>query len=129
MEHQTFDRLTRLVGTAASRRTALGALLAGALLGVTARGAAAAPCANGKQTCGVGKECCPGKCFVSCDGTREFCCTGTDRSTGVERERIICGNTCCLDDGSDDPCEAPGCSRGGPGQVCLEGIAGSYRRR
>src|SRR5919112_3897221 len=127
MEHQTFDRLTRRVGTAASRRTAVRTLLAGALLGATTRRAAAAPCitdTSGRCTCGESKVCAPGKCFVRCVDDKEFCCTG---------EFIVCGNTCCLDDGSDDPCKAPGCSRGGPrggaGEACLEGITGSYRRR
>jgi len=43
MEHQTFDRLTRLFGSTGSRRTAWRALLAGALLGATPRRLAAAP--------------------------------------------------------------------------------------
>jgi len=130
MDHQTFDRLTRLFGTAASRRTAWRALLVGALLGATTRSVAAKPCAdvrnsrNPRCTCG-GADCEPGKCFINCVDDSEFCCTGTDQSTG--RKRIICGNACCLDDGSDDPCAA--CPRGGPGEACLEGIAGSYRRR
>jgi hypothetical protein len=56
MEHQTFDRLTRLFGTTGSRRTAWRALLAGALLGATPRRLAAAPttpCTKGKhELCG-----------------------------------------------------------------------------
>ena len=95
MDHQTFDRMTRLFRTSGSRRTAWRALLAGALLGATTRRAAAEPCANGKHLCG--NTCCPGKCFTN--GPCEVCCTGTN---------IICHTTgqpvCCLDDGSKDPC-------------------------
>jgi hypothetical protein len=118
MDHQIFDRMTRLFGTPGSRRTALRALLAGVLLGATTRSAAAEPCANGKHQCG--NTCCPGKCFTN--GPCEVCCTGTN---------IICQTTgqpvCCLNDGSKDPCEA--CLIPDSGGFCREGIAGSYRRR
>jgi hypothetical protein len=130
MEHQTFDRLTRLVGTAASRRTAWRALLAGALLGATTRSTAAKPCANGKHLCGG--ACCPGKCF-----TNEFCevcCT---------EQNIACptagGPVCCLNKG--DPCAfvqargacPPAATPVGAvsvsGESCAAAITGSYRRR
>jgi hypothetical protein len=58
MDTQTFDQLTRLFGTAGSRRTACRALLAGVLLGGATRGAVAASCRNGKPACGT--ACCPG---------------------------------------------------------------------
>jgi hypothetical protein len=119
MEHQTFDRLTRLVGTAASRRTAWRALLAGALLGATTRSTAAKPCSNGKHTCGESKECCPGKCFT--DGFCEVCCTGNN---------IICktreGPVCCFNGGTD-PCGT--CGTPESGDSCQSGITGTYRRR
>jgi hypothetical protein len=123
MDHPTFDRLTRLVGTAGSRRTALRAVLAGALLGATTRSAAAKPCGAAAQLCGG--QCCPGKCFVRCVDGSEFCCTG--KFPGTQFDLIICGNQCCVDHGSADPCAE--CPRGGSGEACLEGIAGSYRRR
>jgi hypothetical protein len=141
MDHQTFDRLTRLFGIAGSRRTAWQALLGAALLGATTRSVAAAPTsacdAGGQESCGIGGPCCPGRCFVTCratdSGTSEpttyeefaLCCTGKDL--------IICGKECCLDDGRDDPCERcelpsePGMPTGA--QVCIGAIAGSYRRR
>jgi hypothetical protein len=125
MDQQTFDRLTRLVGTAASRRTALRMLLAGALLGATTHAATAAQCPNGKPACGESKECCPGKCFVRCVDDKEFCCTGKFADTQLDL--IICGNRCCVDHGSADPCAE--CPPAGSGEACLEGIAGSYRRR
>ena len=129
MERQTFDRLTRLVGTAGSRRTAWRALLGGALLGAGLREAAASPRCDNANTpqCGSGREraCCPGKCFVRCVDGSEFCCTGKFADT--EFDLIICGNRCCIDHGSADPCAE--CPRGGSGEACLEGIAGSYRRR
>jgi hypothetical protein len=119
MDHQTFDRLTRLVGTAASRRTAWRALLGGALLGATTRSAAAQLCSNGKHTCGESKECCPGKCFT--DEVCEVCCTDTN---------IIChtkgGSVCCLNQGRD-PCAV--CNKPVSRDRCQSGIVGSYRRR
>jgi hypothetical protein len=128
MDHQTFDRLTRLFGIAGSRRTAWRALIAGALLGSTTRTAMATsstPCRRGEEEyCGEREECCPGKCFVRCSGG-EFCCTGTDSNTG--QEWIFCGDRCCLDDGSANPCKD--CPHTGAGEACIEFIAGSYRRR
>jgi hypothetical protein len=126
MDHQTFDRLTRLVGTAASRRTAWRMLLAGALLGATTRDAAAAQCRNGKPACG--STCCPGKCFGNACGN-EFCCTESDPITRLPL--IICGNQCCQDRGRGDPCAsctAPSwpSTCDGPGSGA---ITGSYRRR
>jgi len=137
MDHQTFDRMTRLFGTAGSRRTAWRALLAGALLGATPRRLAAAPttpCTEGKhELCGVGNAlgnaCCPGKCFADeCTGY-ELCCT-------AEHNLIVCqdaesGKAICCQNRGDDPCRA--CSRPIPKDedptLCHEGIAGSYRRR
>jgi hypothetical protein len=138
MDHQTFDRLTRLFGIAGSRRTAWRALIAGALLGTTARSAAATPagedrcdatrcpktpqgeagfCCPGKQQCSCNGTCCPGKtgCFVSTsdENKDELCCT--------RPELIICGDQCCRNVG-EDPCTE-----------CLgphpDLISGSYRRR
>ena len=122
MDHQTFDHLARLFGTAGSRRTAWRALLAGALLGATTRSATAAQCANGKHTCGASGECCPGKCFTNrfCD----VCCT---------ENNIIChtagGLVCCLnnEDKDTDPCDV--CNPPELRYVCQDAIAGSYRRR
>jgi len=125
METQTFDRLTRLFGTTGSRRTAWRALLAGALLGGTARGTVAASCRDGKPACGTG--CCPGKCFSNT--CNEFCCAGSDPATGLKL--ITCKNACCQDNGRGDPCAlctAPSwptsCGDPNPGA-----ITGSYRRR
>jgi hypothetical protein len=130
MDRQTFDTVTRLFGTAGSRRTAMRTLLTGALLGVTARSAAAARCPNRKHLCGG--ACCPGKCF-----TNEFCevcCT---------ERNIVCptaeGSVCCLNEG--DPCAfvrargacppaaTPVGAVSASGESCASGIAGSYRRR
>ena len=126
MDHHVFDTVTRLFGTTGSRRTAWRASIAGALLGATASGAAAAQCRNGKPECG--NACCPGKCFGNACGN-EFCCTGSDPITGLQL--IICGNTCCQDRGRGDPCASctvpswPSfCEGPSPGA-----IAGSYRRR
>jgi hypothetical protein len=130
MDHQTFDRLTRLVGTRRSRRTAWQALIAGALLAGTTRRAAAQRCPDSKHRCG--NECCPGKCFTgernpSC----KICCT-------EENKNIICptseGAVCCSNDGID-PCagvrEKGVCPKPPepPDSTCTLGIAGSYRRR
>ena len=117
MDHQTFDRMTRLFGTAGSRRTAWRALLAGALLGTTTRSASTAPCHDPKHLCAG--ACCPGKCFRS--GSCEVCCT-------KENKLVICGDTCCQDGEREDlcrPCTPPV----KPNGFCQEGIAGSYRRR
>jgi hypothetical protein len=126
MDTQTFDQLTRLFGTAGSRRTACRALLAGVLLGGATRGAVAASCRNGKPACGT--ACCPGKCFGNACGNA-FCCSGSDPVTGLPL--IICGNACCQDHGRGDPCAS--CtvpswptSCGGPSPGA---ITGSYRRR
>ena len=131
MDHQTLDRLTRLVGTAASRRTAWRALLAGVLLGATTRSAAAAKCHDRRHFCG--SDCCPGKCFT--DEVCEVCCTGRNIICGTAE-----GTVCCLNEG--DPCAVVRATGACPptatpvgavnvssGGSCLEGIAGSYRRR
>jgi hypothetical protein len=121
MDHQTFDHLSRLIGTGASRRTAVRALLGAALLGATTRRAAAAPCANGKNarcTCGTTRNCEPSKCFVKCGGG-ELCCT--------EPDFVICGNRCCFNTESADPCAE--CPPARASDVCPSGIAGTYRRR
>ena len=127
MDHQTFDRLTRLFGASGSRRYAGRALLGTALLGATTRMAAAAPCDNGKNPrcrCGQNSTCPPGKCFRNeCNGD-QLCCTGS----GL----IICGNTCCQNVGTDpcDPCLAPGATdvQAAEDDPCPSGLAGSYRR-
>jgi hypothetical protein len=128
MDHQTFDRLTRLIGTAASRRTAWRALLGAALFGATRRSAAAEQCRNGKPACG-NDGCCPGRCFafVSDSGDAnlacKLCCT-------EKNDAVICGDTCCKvsEREGEDPCRD--CIRPTPqGNVCSSGIAGSYRRR
>ena len=90
MDHHVFDTVTRLFGTAGSRRTAWRALLAGVLLEATRHSAAAAPCRTGKPACG--SECCPGKCFGNACGNA-FCCSGSDPLTGLPQ--IICGDRCC----------------------------------
>jgi hypothetical protein len=137
MDHQTFDRLTRLFSATGSRRAAWRALLAGALLGTAPRSLTAAPttpCTKGQhEVCGLGNElgdaCCPGKCFADeCTGY-ELCCT-------AEHKLIICqdpktGKAICCENTGDDPCRA--CSRPTPEdegrRLCEEGLPGSYRRR
>ena len=130
METQTFDRLTRLFGTAGSRRSAWRAVLAGAFLGVTRRHAAAAPCGtdpNARCSCGTTRDCDPGKCFTHECGD-QFCCTG---------DWVICGNACCqnvrdacLVAGSGEN-RLPNCIQPTPPAtgLCEGAIAGSYRRR
>ena len=62
MDHQTFDRLTRLFAESGSRRTALRALIAGAFLGAATRSSAAKPCTNdtnARCTCGETSNCVP----------------------------------------------------------------------
>ena len=136
MDHQAFDRLTRLVGTAVSRRTAWRAILWAALFGVTTRSAAAQRCPHSKHRCGG--ECCPGKCFRDelnpSNPSCEVCCT-------KENNNVICGTpegpVCC---GNNDPrvdpcavlaargtCPTPSTSAGR--DLCVEFISGSYRRR
>ena len=131
MDDQTFDHLTRLIATAASRRTAWRALLGAALLGTTTRPAAAAPCGNGKHVCGARNECCPGKCFRNASTGHELCCRGSDEKTG--NALIICGTKCCQDVGEDpcDCCLAPGATIviAAATDPCPEAITGSYRRR
>ncbi len=121
MDHHPFDHLTRLFGTAGSRRTAWRALLAGALLRATTRPAAAGPCDTGKNpqcTCGTDTKCPPGKCFVLEGDVCPLCCAGNN---------IICGATCCLNKG-DDPCDSCALPEN-PNPQCQSGITGSYRRR
>jgi hypothetical protein len=129
MDHQTFDRLTRLFGIAGSRRTAWRALLGAALLGATTRAAMAdssTPCLTGNQEF-CGRQCCPGRCFVSESSGCVLCCTGKDL--------IICEDpatgksTCCnaLDE-HGDPISDP-CGDCIPPQACPGLISGSYRRR
>ena len=133
MDHQIFDRLTRLVGTAASRRTTWRALLGLALTGGAAlradhpvRSAPARPCDRehpcSEECCGT--TCCPGRCFENptppTKGEQFYCC--------MEPTHVICGNpkaanenerqVCCPNAGRN-PCA---CARDGL-------IAGSYRRR
>jgi hypothetical protein len=119
MDHQTFDRLTRLFGTAASRRTAWRAMLGAALFGATTRSAAAQECPDSKHLCEG--ECCPGKCFVRCGSEEEvFCCS--------DPQYVICGNRCCFNNPeSADPCAE--CPPARASDVCPSAIAGSYRRR
>jgi hypothetical protein len=125
MDHQTFDRLTRLFSATGSRCAAWRAPLAGALLGTAPRSLTAAPTTpctnNGKQKL-CGGECCPGRCFKN--ERCEVCCTGNN---------IICGTgdgpVCCLDDGSRDPCGDCKPPQAQVSQRCPEFISGSYRRR
>ena len=140
MDHQMFDHVTRLVAASGSRRAAWRALLGAALLGATtrtARATATSPCERGAQeSCGIEGPCCPGKCFLICPERSldeyAFCCSGRDPHT--RGELIICGNRCCLDDGSANPCKdcKPPTNveqfpkSGGP---CIAAITGSYRRR
>ena len=140
MDHHVFDTVTRLVGTAGSRRTAWRAILGAALFGATTRSTAAAPCPNVRNarcTCGETSNCEPSKCFTH-DCGHQFCCTG---------RWTICGNECCMtetDQGRsiEDPCRVegsgenrlPNCIRPipplpPPDSPCQSGIAGSYRRR
>jgi hypothetical protein len=130
MDHQTFDRLTRLFGIAGSRRTAWRVLLGGALLGATTRAAAAGPCDTGTNpecTCGKDTKCPPGMCFWDpCPAEEprgEFCCS-------TEFGYVFCGDRCCLDNGND-PCAACRRPSKDPPEACLgeEAIIGSYRRR
>jgi len=125
MDHQTFDRLTRLFSATGSRRAAWRALLGAAFLGTTTRSAVAAPCHDRKHYCG--DDCCPGKCFAEVCTGHQLCCTAANRL-------IICGNQCCMAvDASGKPivdpctdCTAP------PAPPCEdepEFISGSYRRR
>jgi hypothetical protein len=137
MDHQAFDRLTRLVGTATSRRTAWRALLTAVLLGAGLREAAgSARCDNANTPrCGRGPEaeCCPGKCFRHVETEQELCCTAA-------HQRIICptagGQRCCHAVGvaGEDPCDCcrdPGAesARAATADHCPGLIAGSYRRR
>ena len=125
MDPHAFDRATRLFRTPRSRRSAWHALLGAALLGMTTRPATAAPCGNAKHGCGVGNECCPGKCFRHVSTDHELCCSGP----GL----IVCGNTCCQNVGEDpcDCCLAPGAETAiaAAADPCSGGITGSYRRR
>ena len=129
MDHQTFDRLTRLVGTTGSRRTAWRALLAGALLGAAPRRLAAAPttpCAKGKHEL-CGGQCCPGKCFTN--GACTVCCTKPDfvicrdPAIGKPTDPASGKAICCQNTGRDacEHCEPP--------SGCPEAITGTYRRR
>ena len=130
MDHHVFDTVTRLFGTTGSRRAAWRALLGVALLGVTRRHAAAAPCGtvpNARCTCGTTRDCDPGKCFTH-DCGDQFCCTG---------DWVICGNECCqnvrdacLVAGSGEN-RLPNCIHPTPpaSGLCENAITGSYRRR
>jgi hypothetical protein len=127
MDTQIFDRLTRLFGTAGSRRTAWRTLLGGALLGATTQGALASPCADGTHP-PCGSRCCPGRCFTDDTCGDTLCCVGPDFT--------ICGDQCCRARTADGRKIPSPCHRGGclpPRNVCGEdpsgGIAGSYRRR
>jgi hypothetical protein len=127
MEHQAFDTVTRHFGTAASRRTALRALLAGALLRTPTQGALASPCEQGKHP-PCGSQCCPGRCFTNATCGDQLCCVGPAFT--------ICGDQCCRARTADGRKIASPCHKGGcvpPRNVCGEdpsgGIAGSYRRR
>jgi hypothetical protein len=133
MDQQTFDRLTRLVGTAASRRTTWCALVVLALSGSAALGAdrrvrsaptrlcdRETPCSE--ECCGT--TCCPGRCFEHPDPpTKEeqfYCC--------MEPTHVICGNPKAANENERQVC----CPKGGstPCACAKEGlIAGSYRRR
>ena len=89
MDHQTFDRLTRLFGMVGSRRSAWRALLGGALLGATTRSAAAKPCDQGKHPLR--------RRMLS----RQVLCAGSLRGL-LHQSNIICptagGPVCCVDE-------------------------------
>jgi hypothetical protein len=123
MDQPTFDRLTRLVAASGSRRAAWRALLAAALFRATTRPAAASLCANGKHTCG--EACCPGKCFALQGEACPLCCTGTNI---ICKDPVMGKSTCCLNDGSEDPCAKCGLPEN-PNPLCRTGITGTYRRR
>ena len=121
MDHQTFDRLTRLFGTAESRRTTWRALLAGALLGAAPRRLTAAPttpCTNGKHEL-CGRQCCPGKCFTN--GSCAVCCTDPDF---VICQDLASGKAICCQNTGRNACEHCDVPTG-----CPEVITGSYRHR
>jgi hypothetical protein len=118
MDSTTFDRLTRLLSIARSRRSlGFGLGLAGALLG--AETATAAPCPKGKKKCK--KRCIP----------RKHCCTNANckpKSTGR-----ICRNGRCMcqpKGARPKPCQGrclprTACCRDaqcGPGRICRSGV-------
>jgi hypothetical protein len=135
MDPHVFDHLTRLWSAPRSRRAAWRALLGVALLGTSTRTAVATsstPCLTGSQVFCVRDQCCPGRCFVTCQNDEEFalCCTGKDL--------IICEDpktgesTCCQNRGDDscEKCELPGDGIPTGAETCPPGaITGSYRRR
>jgi hypothetical protein len=137
MDHQSFDHVTRVFAAAGSRRAALRALLGAALLGASTRAAMATsstPCREGNEE-PCGGECCPGKCFVSKGSTCALCCTGkgyvmcAGKTIDASTRETIREPTCCVDDGSEDPCLH--CVPPPPpdGQICSGYVGGSYRRR
>ncbi len=138
MDGQRFDRLTRFVVTAASRRQTAwlltGAALGG-LLGLTEPGeATAGRCTKPGKACQKGDKCCGGgKCKrrrctctggkLDCgDGRCEACCQNSDCPTG---------QTCCLNvhackDVRNDPDFCGQCANGRcpGGAICANGNCG-----
>jgi hypothetical protein len=108
MDASAFDRLSRTLWMAGSRRVALGALLAtaGAALGLAETNRVTAhSCtlkANG-QHCSNGSECCSGWCKRKQGTKKKFCRqaagqgTCTTAENGCEGNVVSCGTNCdCL---------------------------------
>jgi hypothetical protein len=90
MESSSFDRLTRLVADARSRRTLSGALL-GSVAGLLGLTEAAAACPKGKKACR--KKCIP----------RARCCTNADCQT--KRTGQVCRRGRCQCPAGTKPCQ------------------------
>src|SRR5215211_2771167 len=153
MDHRVFDRLTRRVSAAGTRRQAMRAVIGAALIGAATGDVVAKPkdkkvrtgrkdcrkefcpsqvfkgkcCKDGSCSCGQERECCSGKCFWDngTNPTKEFCCQGA--------KMVLCGNPedkdaiCCPRNGDEDSCSYEGgfwsCTAANP-----SGLPGSYRR-
>ncbi len=153
MDHRDFDRLTRRIGSAGSRRQVLRAALGAALVGVTTTHAAAVrrgPKGRGRKIC-VDDQCPPPPTARTSDASesqgRAFCCSGTHCSCNGE----CCNNRCFWVGPPDNPseefcCTGPDkimCGGGADARCCKNegpnpcascktpsptGLAGSYRR-
>lgn len=106
MDQQRFDRIARLLGSATTRRTVLGA--AAAALGAGSGAARArprpeGPCGDGSRAanrCASDKECCTGICNrkagkTNRDGAGR--CRCLKRGTRCGEDRSCCGALVCLD--------------------------------
>jgi hypothetical protein len=149
MDRRIFDRLTRRVSAATSRRQAVRAVLGAALLGATTTNAAAVRRASkgrGRKRC-VDETCpLPPGPGTSADRVgnegKAFCCSGTHCSCNGE----CCNNRCFWDSQTNPTKEF--CCTGPEWVICGEGqdatcrpnvgenscfgpsvITGSYRRR